>query len=102
MRIKGRTDANQEEIVKQLRQIGASVWVTSSMGHGAPDLVVGWRGLVCLPMEIKDGDKPTSAQKLTADEVNFHSRWAGPIAVVTSGEHAVTTLVEFAKKLGAV
>lgn len=102
MRLKARTDSNQEEVVKQLRQIGASVWVTSSMGHGGPDLVVGWRGTVCILFEIKDGDKPVSARALTADEINFHSRWAGPIAVVNSPEHAVTTLVEFAKKLGAV
>jgi len=49
-----RVDANQMEIVKFLRSIGASVCNISSFGEGAPDLIVGLFGKNFL-WEVKDG-----------------------------------------------
>lgn len=92
-----RTDANQSPIVEILRRTGRSVAITSALGNGFPDLVVGWRGQccdhqcqgpehlrgrLCLPMEIKDGELAPSRQKLTPDEANFHAQWRGPIVIV--------------------
>lgn len=44
MRRRARVDDNQAEIVKVLRQLGATVRPTHTVGDGFPDLVVGWRG----------------------------------------------------------
>lgn len=79
-----RTDSNQKDIVAALRKCGAKVYVSSSFGKGFPDLIVGYQGVLCL-LEIKDGDKPPSAQKLTKDQVAFHAEWTGlPLYVVNS------------------
>lgn len=84
MRKKGRVDSNQKVIVKSLRQIpGVSVAVTSMIGSGFPDLVIGYKGKNYL-IELKDGDKPESAQKLTLDEIEFDAKWKGQYAVCNS------------------
>jgi hypothetical protein len=80
-------DANQRLIVEYLRARGVSVAITSSTGDGFPDLVCGFRGKNIL-LEIKDGEKVLSQQKLTAKQVVFHSLWRGQIAVVNSPETA--------------
>lgn len=77
-----KTDKNHAELIKWLRQMpGVSVFSTHAVGHGFPDIVVGYKGINYL-IEIKDGAKPPSARKLTADEVKFHESWRGQIAVV--------------------
>jgi Holliday junction resolvase len=87
-----RVDANQAEIVEALRAIGCKVYVSSGFGQGFPDLVVGYRGRVFL-LEVKDGDKPPSAQRLTPDQVKFHAEWAGlPLFVVNSVEAAFSAV----------
>ena len=43
MRQDARKDANQTQIVDALRGVGATVAITSMLGHGFPDLVVGYR-----------------------------------------------------------
>lgn len=81
--------------------------ITSRLGNGFPDIVVGWRGQccehacsgpehlrskMCLPMEIKDGEKPPSKQRLNEKEAMFHQNWKGPIVVVkTMAEALVMT-----------
>ena len=75
-----RIDSNQTQIVKQLRKIGYSVCILSSVGKGVPDLLVGYRGKNLL-IEIKDGSKPPSQRKLTPDEQNFHNTWNGSVIV---------------------
>ena len=81
MRQRGRIDSNQNEIVECFRKLGASVAITSQLGDGFVDIVVGAHGKTCL-VEIKDGSKPPSARKLTDEEQNFHNNWKGSIAVV--------------------
>lgn len=79
-----KVDANQKDIVAALRKAGAKVYVSSSFGRGFPDLIVGYQGQWVL-LEIKDGAKPPSAQKLTKDQEKFHAEFAGlPLFVVNS------------------
>ena len=35
-------------------------------------------------IELKDGDKPLSQQKLTIDEIKFQADWQGQYSVVSS------------------
>ena len=81
-----RVDANQREIVAALRGAGADVHVTSDLGHGFPDLCVGWDGQNLL-IEIK---RPGAL--LTADELRWHRDWRGQVAVVHSVEEAVALI----------
>ena len=80
-----KSDANQVDVVKQLRALGCSVAVLSHVGHGFPDLLVGFRKKNYL-IELKDGNKVPSKQKLTPDEINFHLRWCGQLSVCNSVE----------------
>lgn len=66
MRTAARVDANQKEIVKGLRGMGAAVLVTSQLKN-AFDILVGFRGKLYI-MEIKDGTRPPSGRKLTPGE----------------------------------
>ena len=88
-----RTDENQPEIVKTLRQLGLSVAVTSNTGNGFPDIVTG--GPMPCPhcgkkfpqnklVEIK-----TEKGKLTDDQKTFHSCWRGNLVTVYSVEQAI-------------
>lgn len=87
MRRAAKIDQNQTQLVQLLRKLGCSVCVTSSVGQGFPDLVVSTNGINVL-VEVKDGSKPPSARKLTADQVRFHSAWAGWIEVISSESEA--------------
>ncbi len=88
MRRAARTDANQTEIVEALRAVGATVAITSMIGDGFPDIVVGYRGENYM-IEIKDGSKPPSKQQLTPDEKKFHNIWRGKIDIVISVDEAL-------------
>ncbi len=99
-----RVDKNQNEIVKRFRDLGCHVFITSGVGHGFPDLFVRiervpellpnrpWCGLI----EVKDGKKPPSQQKLTEDEIKFHEIFEGCVYIITSLAE-VDRLVERAK-----
>ncbi len=80
MRFRPRLDANQQAIVKELLRLGCSVQSLASVGGGAPDLLVGYRGVSYL-IELKDGDKPPSARKLTPKEADWHAKWKGQVAI---------------------
>jgi hypothetical protein len=91
-----RTDANQTAIVSAFRKCGATVAITSGLGKGFPDLVVGYRSRNFL-VEIKDGSKPPSAQKLTPDESAWHGKWRGQIAIIRSVDDVLALLNEKGK-----
>lgn len=76
-------DANQNEIVEDLRQLGLSVATTSQAGDGFPDIIVAYKGVNYM-IEIKDGNKPPSKQKLTPKQRKFHSEWKGQIDIANS------------------
>lgn len=81
MRKYGRVDANQKKITEQLRSCGFSVAVTSSMGKGFPDLVVGAKNNNYL-FEIKDPNQPPSKRLLTMEEHLFKQSWKGQYDVI--------------------
>ena len=82
-RTAARIDSNQPALVAALRQIpGVSVAVTSQLGKGFPDIVVGYRGRNYI-FEIKDPEQPPSKRRLTSDEQKWHDRWCGQVDVVT-------------------
>lgn len=86
-----KVDANQSDIVKALRAVGATVQVLSDVGKGCPDLLVGRAGKNYL-LEIKDGDKAKSKRKLTPDQVEWHQEWCGQVAVVECVDDALVAV----------
>ena len=68
--------------------MGCSVWITSSCGQGAPDLVIaiGKRNLL---IELKDGSKPPSQRKLTPAEAKFHDEWKGELYIINNEDEAI-------------
>lgn len=78
-----RVDSNQAEIVKALRDFGCTVQCLHMVGHGCPDLLVGYKG-IDIPMEIKVGNA-----KLTAAEQEWQEHWAGNVVIARTPGHAV-------------
>ena len=76
-------DRNQPEIVKALRDAGASVQILSTVGKGCPDLLVGYNEVNHL-LEIKYEDG-----KLTPDQRVWHAQWNGRVNIVRTAEQAV-------------
>lgn len=72
----GRTDANQTEIVRALRDVGAFVQSLADLGRGVPDLLVGFHGRWFV-LEVK-----TPGGKLTPDETDWHGRACAPVFIV--------------------
>jgi Holliday junction resolvase len=91
MRKAAKTDRNQTEVVTALRQVGASVQSLAATGKGVPDLLVGYKGINYL-MEVKDGNKVPSAQKLSIDQEHWHSVWQGTVHIVKSIDEALKIL----------
>jgi hypothetical protein len=88
-----RTDSNHAEIIKALRKIpNLSVFSTHEVGKGFPDIVIGYKGINYL-IEIKDGNKPPSARKLTDSEVKFHNDWKGQIKIVNNLDEVLNLLL---------
>ena len=96
MRKKARVDANQKEIVQELRKRGISVLHTHQLGKGAPDIVVGYMNSNYL-IELKDGNKSKSQQRLTKDELDFSLKWRGNYAVCNSLEQ-ILLLIDYDKE----
>ena len=79
----GRIDTNQPQIVDALRKAGATVAITSDLGHGFSDLVVGYHGTNYL-IECKHEEN-----ELTDDEATFFYNWEGAIAIARTPEEAL-------------
>lgn len=91
MKYAARKDSNQDEIIKALRQMGATVTSVHQIGNGLPDILVGFRGKNFL-LEIKDGKKPPSKRRLTADEKKWFKLWRGHAHVVNSVDEAIEVI----------
>ncbi len=92
--MKGRTDANQSRIVKELRQLGYGVHSTADIGDGFPDIVVCARGRNFL-FEVKDWRQPPSKRRLTPKEKQWHMVWkasGGQVCVVETTEDALNAM----------
>jgi hypothetical protein len=92
----GRVDANHKEVADAFRKLGCSFLSLAPLGKGAPDAAIGYAGLSIL-VEIKDGSKPKSAQKLTDDQREFWDTWKGGVRLV-NGMAAVVETVELLKR----
>lgn len=85
-----RIDDNQPNVVEALRAAGCRVHITSMLGQGFPDLLVGapWGELFLV--EVKDPSQPPSKQRLTLDESEWHRLWRRfPVLVATSAAQAL-------------
>ena len=83
-----RIDTNHKEIVKALRDAGATVVSLASMKHGCPDLLVGYANETLL-MEIKKDAKA----KFTPDQLDFMNKWkGGAVSRVDSVDAAIRAL----------
>jgi len=94
MRRAARVDSNQWNIVDALRKAGAKVTLLHQVGGGCPDVLVTRKDKSFALLEIKDGEKPPSARKLTPDEQAWHDAHEGsPVYVITSVDDALHVLV---------
>lgn len=80
MRRAARVDRNQPEIVEAFRKMGWSVLIISQLKNCC-DLFVSKSGRT-IAVEIKDGDKPPSQQKLTEGEEKFMESWQGEYRII--------------------
>lgn len=88
MRRAAKKDSNHAQIVRELRQAGASVLELYQLGCGCPDLLVamyGWQVLV----EVKD-----SKGKLTPDEQLFFDTWPWYLCIVARTSEEVIRHME--------
>ena len=81
-----RVDANQADIVAACRRAGATVTLLHTVGHGCPDLLVGFRGVNYL-LECK-----VPGGRLTPAEREWHATWPGQKAIVFSAEQALLVI----------
>jgi len=87
LRRAARQDSNHHDIAQIFEDAGFSVLHMHQLGRGAPDMLVGCPGVNVL-IEVKDGSKKPSAQKLSPDEERFFGAWLGPIALIHNEEEA--------------
>ncbi len=85
-----RIDANQPEIVKTFRKFGWYVLIISQLKNCC-DIIVSKNGRT-IAVEIKDGSKPKSKQKLTEGEIKFRNEWQGEYKLIKSIEDVLNTI----------
>lgn len=85
-----KVDANQPQLVEDLRKLGFLVAVTSDVGRGFGDIVIGDpRKLTIWLCEVKD---PEERWKLTESQEKFHELWFGMIHVIETLEDALALM----------
>lgn len=92
-----RKDANHVEIGDGLRSLGWSVLDLAQYGVSV-DYAVSKPGFAAL-LEVKDGNKPASARKLTEKEQKLRNNWEGPYVVAISLLDAVQQLAQLRQEL---
>lgn len=83
-------DANEPEIIAALEAIGCTVYALDK----PLDLLVGHGGKTYL-LEVKDGAKPPSWQRVTDDQQKFLEWWEGGTAVVVNSVESAYAAIEF-------
>ena len=91
MRRAAKVDNNQSAIVQALRSAGCTVLHLHSVGMGAPDLLVGFRGANYL-IEVKSLRTRKKPHLLEAQK-RWHESWKGQAAVVTSPWEAIKVVL---------
>lgn len=89
-----RVDKNQKLVVKQLRKLGYSVLITSSLGKGFPDFIIGFNNLFSVPVELK-----SEGGTLTKDEKDLHDSYKGYIIVAYSLEEILLGIHQFYERI---
>jgi hypothetical protein len=88
-----RQDQNHKAVFDALVSAGCVCTNTHMVGSGFPDICVGFRNDHGHPriilIEVKDGSKVPSKQKLTEDEQSWWNHWPGDAYVVRSAREAV-------------
>lgn len=82
-----RRDGNHGAIKDVFEALDCSILDIASAPVGF-DLVVGYKTQAIL-VEVKNGELPPSARKLTPNEHSAHLNWRGPKAIVTSNHEAI-------------
>jgi hypothetical protein len=95
-KIYGNPDDNQKDIVQKLRDTNiVSVTITTGIGHGFPDLLVGFYSskydmFFNLLFEVK-----TKSGKLRTEQICWHSNWKGNVYVVRSFDEAMSIINQY-------
>lgn len=90
-RVAAKVDGNHAAIVRGLRDMGAGVLSTATLGRGAPDILAYYLRTYVL-LEIK-----LPGENLNAAQLDFHAAWPGPIYVVRSVAEAKLAVAEAAR-----
>jgi hypothetical protein len=85
-KVRRRADGNQPDIVKCIRELGASFQHTHTI-PGALDGIIGFAG-VDQRVEIKDPEQAPSRRTLTVEERDTFDNWRGrqPVVIETVGD----------------
>lgn len=87
MRRAAKTDGNQSDIVKRLREIGVKVYPMHRVGEGFPDLLCWARGRFFL-VEVKE-----PGENLNPNQVDFFAECPGEIYIARTADEAVLAAV---------
>lgn len=90
MRRAARKDANHNAVASEFERLGCSFIDLSGTPCGF-DGAAGYGGLSIM-VEIKDGEKPPSARKLTPNEEKVHARWTGGKRLVMNMDDVAATV----------
>jgi hypothetical protein len=100
MRYAARVDANHASISALLTQVGCSVFDTSAVGQGFPDLIA-VMGEHTVLIEVKDGSLSPSRRTLTPAQKQFHASWKGKLHTVESADQALSLVAHYRKRHNA-
>ena len=84
-----RTDANQQDIIDDLRKVGADVYVIKR----PVDILVGYRNR-CWIFEIKDPEQTKQNRQLTKFQQVFFDTWRGQVDKIETSEQAIKIITE--------
>ena len=84
-----RIDRNQPDIIKDLRKVGADVFIIRK----PVDIMVGFRGRTYI-FEIKDPEKDKTHRQLTRDQKTFFEMWRGQVDKIETSAEAIKIITE--------
>jgi len=88
-----KVDKNQKEIVAEFRKLGFSVYITSHVGAGFPDLLIGADNKHTILVEIKS----SATAKFTEPQLDFMANWHGGAVVRIDSIEGVHKLANMLK-----
>lgn len=91
----GNPDRNQKPIVQDLRRLPASVAITTGVGGGFGDIVVGFQGITVIGEVKRNPKRVTPATvALRESQDKFRAEWrGGPILTFTDSAQAIQELI---------